>query len=72
MSKYKYAKAAIEQAATAGAADGCERQEMLLALIVSCVAEYRSEAGSEATKAALQYELGELQGGVDTQFIRSR
>lgn len=72
MSKYKHANAAIEQAVTAGTAEGLEKEEVLLALIVASVAGYRSEAGKAATRDALLYELGEVEGATDTQFIRSR
>ena len=72
MSKYKHANAAIEQAVTAATAEGIEKNEVLLALIVASVAAYRGEAGSAATRDALLYELGEVEGTTDTQFIRSR
>ena len=72
MSKYKHANAAIEQAVAAATADGVDKDEVLLALIVASVAAYRSEAGSASTREALLYELGEVEGATDTQFIRSR
>jgi len=72
MSKYQHANDAIEQAIEAGADDGLAKEEILLALIVSSVAAYRLEAGRSATRDALLYELGEVEGTTDTQFIRSR
>lgn len=72
MSKYAHAKSAIEQAVAAGTKEGLSRQEMLLALIVSTVDAYRTEAGKRAVREALLYELGEVEGNVDTQFLRSR
>lgn len=72
MSKYAIAKNALEQAVAAGSEAGCDRADILLAMIVSAVSEYRSEAGAKATADALNYELGELAGAIDTQFIRSR
>lgn len=72
MSKYKHANAAIEQAVSAATAEGIEKEEVLLALIVASVAAYRSAAGSKSTREALLYELGEVEGATDTQFIRSR
>jgi hypothetical protein len=72
MSKYKYAKDALLQAVEAAGRDGCTREDLLLAMLVTCVAEYRAAAGAEAAAAALRYELGELDGSIDTQFIRSR
>jgi hypothetical protein len=72
MSKYQHANAAIEQAVSAGVADGLDKEEVLLALIVASVAAYRTEAGKAATRDALLYELGEVEGATDTQFIRSR
>ena len=72
MSKYQHAKSAIEQAIEAGKQDGLGKDDILLALIVSSVAAYRAEAGRAATRDALLYELGEVEGTTDTQFIRSR
>ena len=72
MSKYKHANAAIEQAVSAATTEGIEKEEVLLAMIVASVAAYRSEAGSASTREALLYELGEVEGATDTQFIRSR
>ena len=72
MSKYAIAKAAMEQALTEGGETGCDRADILLALIVCAVSEYRKEAGPKAAVEALNYELGELTGAIDTQFIRSR
>lgn len=72
MSKYKHANAAIERAISEGCAEGLEKGEILLALIVASVSAYRSEAGKGATRDALLYELGEVEGVTDTQFIRSR
>ncbi len=72
MSKYQHANAAIEQAVAAGGAEGLDREEILLALIVSTVAAYRDAAGKKAVRDALLYELGEVEGATDTQFIRSR
>ncbi|HEY5644490.1 MAG TPA: hypothetical protein VIS76_00985 [Pseudomonadales bacterium] len=72
MSKYAHAKSAIEQAVAAGTKEGLSRQEMLLALIVSTVDAYRTEAGKRAVREALLYELGEVEGNIDTQFLRSR
>ena len=72
MSKYQHANAAIEQAINAGTAEGLDKEDVLLALIVSSVAAYRAEAGKAATRDALLYELGEVEGATDTQFIRSR
>ena len=72
MSKYQHANEAIAAALEAGAGEGCDRAEMLLALVVSSIAAYRGEAGTAAAREALRYELGELEGSIDTQFIRSR
>ena len=72
MTKYGHAKNAVTQAVAAGAEEGWDKPEMLLALLVSSISEYVSVAGRDATRDALTYELNELGGGIDTQFIRSR
>ena len=72
MTKYNHAKNAVAQAVTAGAEEGWDEPEMLLALIVSSISQYVSVAGRDAARDALTYELNELGGGIDTQFVRSR
>jgi hypothetical protein len=72
MSKYQHAASAIQQAIEAGQQEGLDKSDILLALLVSSVSQYRSEAGAAAVREALLYELGEVDGTVDTQFIRSR
>jgi hypothetical protein len=72
MSKYQHANDAIASLLEAGTAEGWDRSELLLALLVAGIAAYRSEAGTDAARDALRYELGELEGATDTQFIRSR
>ena len=72
MSKYQHANSAIQQAIEAGQQEGLDKSDILLALIVSSVSQYRAEAGAGAGREALLYELGEVDGSVDTQFIRSR
>lgn len=72
MSKYAIANEALESAVTKGNGTGWDKSEMLLAMIVTAVNEYRGCAGKEAAREALVYELGELTGSIDTQLIRSR
>ena len=72
MSKYSIVNNAIEQAVETGMESGLDRADILLAMIVSAVSEYRAEAGTQAIQDALSYELGEVAGAIDTQFIRSR
>jgi hypothetical protein len=72
MSKYAIANEAIESAVAQGTGAGWDKSEMLLAMIVSAVNEYRGCAGKVAAREALVYELGELSGNIDTQLIRSR
>lgn len=72
MSKYSIARDALGHAVAEGSGSGFEKDEMLLTMIVSAVSEYRQVAGKKAAREALTYELGELAGAIDTQFIRSR
>ena len=72
MSKYQHANSGIQQAIEAGQQEGLDKSESLRALRVASGAQYRSEAGAAAVREALLYELGEVDGTVDTQFIRSR
>lgn len=72
MSKYGIVNEALAQLVADGESAGWDRKEMLLATIVSAVNEYKNSAGKAAAREALVYELGELSGAIDTQFIRSR
>jgi hypothetical protein len=72
MSKYAIAREALGQAVKAGAEAGFDRTEMLLTMIISAVSDYKEAAGKKAARDALSYELSELAGAIDTQFIRSR
>jgi len=72
MSKYGIVNAALAGLVAEGEGAGWNRDEMLLATIVSAVNEYKNCAGKTAAREALVYELGELDGAIDTQLIRSR
>ena len=72
MSKYAFAKAGIQHAVDEARNGGVDKDDVLLALIVSAVDEYAKSAGREEAAKALTYELDQLGGGVDTVFLRSR
>ena len=72
MSKYEIAAAAIHQAVLGGTKQGWDKAEMLLTVLVSTIQSYKEEAGSAEAVNALEYELSELRGEVDTAFLRSR
>ncbi len=72
MGKYTHANAAIEAAIASGKGEGFGRADMLLALIVSAVDDYKKTVGRDEARVALKYELDNLGGNVDTTFLRSR
>jgi hypothetical protein len=72
MGKYERARAAIEVAVEGGAADGFDRADLLLALLVSVIEDLNKTVGPKSTREALTYELDNTAGKVDTVFLRSR
>jgi hypothetical protein len=72
MGKYTLAKDLIEQSVSSGSEHGWDREDMLVALIVSAVEDLKKTSGSKVAHQALTYELDNLGGKIDSQFLRSR
>ena len=72
MSHYTIAKDAINAALGSAKDAGWSEQELLQAVIVTALEQHKSTAGRKATVELLNYELKNLGGGVDYDFVRSR
>ncbi|MDA1073881.1 MAG: hypothetical protein O3A63_03850 [Proteobacteria bacterium] len=70
--KYTIAREVIDKAIVDGREHGWEPEDMLVALIVSSVEQLKATSGVQIAHQALKYELDNLGGNVDTQFLRSR
>jgi len=72
MDKYTLVDAAIEQALEGAAQQGIDSGEAIEALIVSAIQRSLSLRGEASTRQFLEFELSNLAGEVDLDFIRSR
>ncbi|MEE2778592.1 MAG: hypothetical protein VYE73_17725 [Acidobacteriota bacterium] len=72
MHHYKIAGNAIDAAVHLAAENGWSEQDALQSLIVSAVARHAGAAGAESTRTMLQFELSNLSGTADFDFVRSR
>ena len=72
MQAYKIAENAIDAALERGAECGWSEQDTLRSLVVSAVARHGRAAGAANTRSMLEFELSNLSGAVDYDFVRSR
>jgi hypothetical protein len=70
--KYTIARELIDRAIGDGREHGWNSEDMLVALIVSSVAQLKATSGVQSAHQTLKYELDNLGGNIDTQFLRSR
>jgi hypothetical protein len=72
MHHYKTAETSIENALAEAVENGWSEAEALQSLLVVAIAHYTRVAGVNDTKKLLAYELSNLRGTVDYDFVRSR
>ena len=72
MHAYEIADNAVDKAVLQAAEHGWSEQEALRSLIVSAVARHGRAAGTADTRSMLEFELSNLSGTVDFDFVRSR
>ena len=72
MHHYKIAENAIDAALHRAVENDWSEQDALQSLIVSAVERHAGAAGAESTRAMLQFELANLSGTADFDFVRSR
>jgi hypothetical protein len=72
MSKYSIAKQSMAAALTAANEVKINHSDTLEALIITVIAEMTKTAGATRTAEVIDYELRNISGGLDKDFLRSR
>lgn len=72
MSKYSIAKQCIADALAAAGEENIHDSDALEALIISAIAKITETAGAERTAEIIDYELRNLSGALDKDFLRAR
>jgi hypothetical protein len=72
VSKYSIAKQCMADALTAANEENINDSEALEALIITLIAEMTKTAGATRTAEVIDYELRNISGGLDKDFLRSR
>ena len=72
MHAYKIVENAIDAAVHQAAEHGWPEHETIRSLIVSTVQRLRRAAGATSTRSILEFEISNLSGTVDYDFVRSR
>ncbi len=72
MSKYSIAKDAIAEARRKAGEDGIDVGDTIEALIILALQESVAVRGAKLTRQSLVYEMSNMAGDVDFDFVRSR
>jgi len=72
MSKYSIAKQCMAAALTAASEEKINNSDALEAVIITVIAEMTKTAGASRTAEIIDYELRNISGGLDKDFLRSR
>ncbi|MFT6988921.1 MAG: hypothetical protein ACJASL_000887 [Paraglaciecola sp.] len=72
MSKYSIAKQSMADALTAANEEKINQSDALEALIITVIAEMTKTAGAARTAEIIDYELRNISGVLDKDFLRSR
>jgi hypothetical protein len=72
MSKYSIAKQCMAAALTAANEEKINDSDALEAMIITLIAEMTKTAGASRTAQVIDYELRNISGGLDKDFLRSR
>lgn len=72
MSKYSIARAVIAEAKQRAAQEGIQASDTIEALIIMTIQESLTLRGGPQTRASLDYEMSNLTGAADFDFVRSR
>jgi predicted RNase H-like nuclease len=72
MSKYSIAKQCMAAALTEAKEEKINDSDVLEALIITLIAEMTKIAGAIRTAEVIDYELRNISGGLDKDFLRSR
>ncbi len=69
---YEIAKEGVEKTVERAVENGWSEAEALQSLLVQVIERYGKQAGVKDTRQMLEYELSNLKGTVDYDFVRSR
>jgi hypothetical protein len=72
MSKYSIAKQCMAAALTAANEEKVNQSDALEALLITVIGEMTKTAGVTRTAEVIDYELRNISGGLDKDFLRSR
>jgi predicted RNase H-like nuclease len=72
MRKYSIAKQCMAAALTESKEEKINDTDVLEALIITLIAEMTKTAGAIRTAEVIDYELRNISGGLDKDFLRSR
>ncbi|WP_293749779.1 hypothetical protein [uncultured Paraglaciecola sp.] len=72
MSKYSIAKQCIADALATASAEKIKHNDALEALIITAIAEMTKTAGATRTAEIIDYELRNISGVLDKDFLRAR
>jgi predicted RNase H-like nuclease len=72
MRKYSIAKQCMAAALTEAKEEKINDSDVLEALIITLIAEMTKIAGAIRTAEVIDYELRNISGGLDKDFLRSR
>lgn len=72
MSKYSIAKEALAEAKRQAAEGGIDVGETIEALIILAIQDSVAVRGAKVTRQSLVYEMSNMAGDVDFDFVRSR
>ena len=72
MSQYTIARDALEQAIASGKEANWSEHEVLQAILVSAIERHVQSEGAKSTRSLLQFEMSNIRGDVDYDFVRSR
>jgi hypothetical protein len=72
MSKYSIAKQCTATALTTASQEKVNESDVLEALIITAIAQMTETAGASRTSQIIDYELRNISGGLDKDFLRSR
>ena len=72
MHHYEIAKEGVDKTIERAVESGWSETEALQSLLVQVIERYGKQAGVKDTRQMLEYELSNLKGTVDYDFVRSR
>ncbi|MDX1384781.1 MAG: hypothetical protein R3190_14105 [Thermoanaerobaculia bacterium] len=72
MHHYKIAQEAIAAAVSRAEENGWKEEEILQSLVVAAIERHAGVSDAATTRSMLEFEISNLSGTVDFDFVRSR